>query len=164
MNSQVHVRIDNRLLHGQVVQFWIGHLCIKHLVVADDEIAANESMPVIYRMALPDEVELSVVKLEALEETLNRNPMENTMVLLRDVAHAGTVVKLTAPIECIVLGNIHATSERTRITDSVYLSDEEVSDLFALRRHNVRIEIQTFPGEVLRLEDDGKGGQRWLRP
>ena len=44
MEDRIHVRVDNRLLHGQVVQFWIGHLEIAHLIVADDEVARTEAM------------------------------------------------------------------------------------------------------------------------
>lgn len=164
MMSNVHIRIDNRLLHGQVVQFWIGHLSIGHLVVADDETAQNESMPIIYRMALPDTVKLTVIPISRLEETLAKTPITETMVLLRDVEHATHVVSLSAKIQCVVLGNIHSLDSRSRVTDSVYLSDAEIESLAELNKHNIEVEIQTFPGEILRLVSDGLGGHRWLRP
>jgi len=162
--NKVHVRIDNRLLHGQVVQFWIGHLGISHLVIADDETSENESMPIIYRMALPDNVELTIVPISELAAPLDKTKPSQTMVLIRDVDGARQVLKCRVPIECIVLGNIHSSQERTRVTDSVYLSEQEIESLVELKKRDIDIQIQTFPGEVLRLVVDEQGGQSWLRP
>lgn len=163
-STKVHVRIDNRLLHGQVVQFWIGHLGITHLLIADDETSENELMPTIYRMALPDDVELTIVPLGELADALDRVGPKQTMVLIRDVEEAGRVLECRIPINRIVLGNIHAKEERMRITDSVYLSEHEIQSLSKLTKQNINVEIQTFPGEVLRLNLDDKGGLSWQRP
>ena len=163
-SNKVHVRIDNRLLHGQIVQFWIGHLGITHILIADDETSENESMPIIYRMALPEEVRLTIVPIDDLADALDRFESQRTMVLIRDVEDAKRVLECRAPVNSIVLGNIHSKEERTRITDSVYLSEQEIKSLIELQTHNIDIEIQTFPGEVLRLKVDEKGGLSWLRP
>ena len=163
-NSKVHVRIDNRLLHGQVVQFWIGHLGISRMVIADDETAKNDSMPIIYRMALPESVALTIIPIDELPQALDNVEPAQTMVLIKDVDEAHQVLKCRVPIESIVLGNIHSREERVRITDSVYLSEREIQSLVDLKKREIEIQIQTFPGEVLRLVVDEQGGHSWLRP
>jgi hypothetical protein len=49
-----------------------------------------------------------------------------------------------------------------RITDSVYLSEDEVKNLTSLTGQ-IKIEIQTFPGVTLRLTVDDKGEARWVK-
>ncbi|MDJ0761519.1 MAG: PTS sugar transporter subunit IIB [Myxococcota bacterium] len=164
MSRDVHVRIDNRLLHGQVVQFWLGYLDIAHLIVANDDVAKNNAMSTIYRLALPETVTLTVIPVQELADTLDASKPLSTMVLLRDVIDTSEILNCRIPIPRITIGNIHDAPGRKRITDSVYLSAEEMTSLSALRDHNIRVEIQTFPGEILRLGTDKKGGLRWSRP
>ena len=164
MGGQVHLRVDNRLLHGQVVQFWIGHLEVADLIIADDEVACNAAMPTIYRMALPEAVGLKVITVPELKAELDQIGPLTTLVLMRDIRDVLRAIETGVVIRQITLGNVHATAERNRVTDSVYLSEKETEELFTLRREGIKVEIQTFPGEILRLADDNKGETRWLRP
>ena len=162
MNEHVHIRIDNRLLHGQVVQFWIPHLGIEQLIVADDEVANNDSMQEIYRMALPSIVTLKVVQVEDLRPELEGNQV-HALLLIRDIPNAYKIWKNGVHFKRLTLGNVHASPERKRLTDAVYLSETELSVLKEMHQAGVEIEIQTFPGEVLRFKPDGKGGVGWVK-
>jgi mannose/fructose/N-acetylgalactosamine-specific phosphotransferase system component IIB len=162
MKSAFHVRVDNRLLHGQVVQFWIPHLGVENLIVADDEVASSDSLQTIYRMALPKMVALDVVRVKELKSVLEHLPPLSNMVLIRSVASIASVVNAGADISAITIGNVHAAPFRTRVTDAVYLSDEETEILCRMTEQGIRIEIQTFPGEVLRFQRVSGGG-RWSR-
>ncbi len=162
-NGQVYVRIDNRLLHGQVVQYWLGHLEITHLIVADDVVAGTESMSVIYRMALPESVELTVVPVHRLPSVIAQAEPSSILVLMRDTCDVDEAMQCGLEIDRITLGNIHTAKDRTRVTDSVYLSTEQVDGLVRLLRQGIEVDIQTFPGEVLRLQIDPEGKTHWAR-
>ena len=162
MKPRFHVRIDNRLLHGQVVQFWIPHLGVENLVVADDEVAASDSMQTIYRMALPSVVDLKVVRVDALKAELETLPSLSNLVLIRTIEEIASVVRAGAKLQGITIGNVHAAPFRNRITDAVYLSDAETELLCWMSDRGIRIEIQTFPGEVLRFYREAGGG-KWSR-
>ena len=162
MKRPFHVRIDNRLLHGQVVQFWIPHLGVENLIVADDEIAENESMQTIYRMALPTLVDLKVIKVAALKPELDKLPPLSNMVLIRGIQQLQSVMNDDAKIPRVTIGNIHAAPFRTRITDAVYISEEETDILCWMANQGVDVEIQTFPGDVLKFVT-GAGGGEWSR-
>jgi mannose/fructose/N-acetylgalactosamine-specific phosphotransferase system component IIB len=166
MSGPLHVRVDNRLLHGQVVQFWIPHLGIDRLIVADDDVAKNEAMPMIYRLAVPESVELTVIPVVQLAAELETVNLDNSTVLtlLRDVYDVTRAQMSGTIFKRLTLGNVHASPDRTRVTDSVYLSEEELAALERLKRGGVAVEIQTFPGEVLRLAANPEGGVSWSRP
>jgi mannose/fructose/N-acetylgalactosamine-specific phosphotransferase system component IIB len=161
MKVPFHVRVDNRLLHGQVVQFWIPHLGIEHLIVADDDIKSNSAMQAIYRMALPRIVDLTVVGVDELGEGLPPAGKTPTMLLIKTIANAEKILSMGISIPRLTIGNVHASPERERVTDAVYLSEAEVLSLAAMSQTGMAIEIQTFPGEVRRFLSPEKGGPGW---
>jgi PTS system mannose-specific IIB component len=163
MGETLHIRVDNRLLHGQVVQFWLGHLGVDHLVVGDDDVASNEAMPTIYRMALPETVGLTVTTVVGLPAELERIGGKRALLLLKDVAALMRAIECGVELDRVTLGNVHAAPERERVTDSVYLSPGETADLATLEERGIEVEIQTFPGEVLRLVAAEGGGVRWSK-
>ena len=57
------IRIDDRLIHGQVVEGWVPHLKAKHVVVASDDAAGDETAFALMRMALPERIHLAVLTL-----------------------------------------------------------------------------------------------------
>ena len=163
MNDELHLRIDNRLLHGQVVQYWLNHLEISHLVVADDTVAQNQSMSVIYRMALPENIQLSIIpihRLPAQIAALNSSP---SMILVKDVYDLAQSMMCGAEFKRVTLGNVHSAPDRSRVTDSVYLSKEEEETLARMQSSGVEVEIQTFPGEVMHLDVDQEGEVHWSK-
>ena len=163
MADSIHVRIDNRLLHGQVVQYWIPFLEVERLIIADDEAANNPAMSAVYRLAVPGPVDLSVVPVSALAREVRSCKASTTLILISDVSDAARAQMNDLTFDRMVLGNVHATPDRKRITDSVYLSREEIDSLMQFRLNGGRVEIQTFPGERLHLEIDDNGDPKWSK-
>lgn len=62
----VHMRIDNRLIHGQVTVSWVGHLDASHLIVTNDEVAADE----MQRMILPQAARGVKTSVLSVQDTL----------------------------------------------------------------------------------------------
>jgi PTS system mannose-specific IIB component len=163
MRKGVHVRIDNRLLHGQVVQFWIPSLDVQRLVIADAATAADPTLVSLYRMVMPKNVALDVVAPAGLEQALAGGAATSTLVLLANIADVVAASRAGFVFDRLTIGNVHAAALRSRITDSVHLSDEELRDLLELRRGGAAIDIQSFPGEQFRLELDDRGGPVWVQ-
>jgi PTS system mannose-specific IIB component len=163
MKTHKHLRVDNRLLHGQVVQFWIPHLGIQRLIIADDGVANDPSLQIIYRMALPEVVELTLIPVNCLMSELEKQSVQETLVLVKDIASAKSILKNCDQLRCITLGNIHSSPERDRVTDSIYLSKDEYNSLVELKRLGFLIKIETFPGDVLRLEVNNGGDTKWVK-
>jgi mannose/fructose/N-acetylgalactosamine-specific phosphotransferase system component IIB len=163
MKRPVRIRVDNRLLHGQVVQFWIPFLGVQRLLVADDAVAANPAMLAVYRLAAPRNVEVAVTPIASLCAQSERLPDAPTLFLVSDVSDAARALECGFHFDELMIGNVHATPKRHRITDAVYLSGDEERDLLAMTRRGVAVGIQTFPGDTLRLDDDGTGGPRWSK-
>ena len=163
MTRDTHVRIDSRLLHGQVIQFWIPSLEVRRLVIADEATAADRTLVSLYRLVMPKDVALDVVAPEGLEKALAGRGEASTLVLLGNVADAVSARRGGFTFDRLTIGNVSASESRSRITDSVYLSEEEIRSLLELKREGAVVDIQSFPGEQFRLELDDRGGPVWVR-
>jgi mannose/fructose/N-acetylgalactosamine-specific phosphotransferase system component IIB len=120
-------------------------------------------MSIIYRMALPDKVDLSIIPVHRLPATMSKFNSSPSMILVKDVYDLAQGIMCGAHFDRITLGNIHSAPDRSRVTDSVYLSKEEVETLVRLQQRGVQVEIQTFPGEIVHLAVAPEGEVSWSK-
>jgi PTS system mannose-specific IIB component len=143
----VLTRIDNRLLHGQVLEAWVPFLRATRVVIADDAVAHDALAQAALALAVPPGLGLQV---SAMGETdfaaLARHP-ERTLVLVRDVKDAVEAVRLGLPYGMLNLGNVHADRERKAVSRSVYLSDLEQQQLKTLVASGMQVQVQAVPAE-----------------
>lgn len=159
-----YVRIDNRLLHGQVVQFWIPFLKVDHLVIADDIASGTSAMVSVYRMAVPKRIKLSVVKVSMLQSLMRaEDASSKTLIVLSDIFDLARAFMSGFECSCITLGNVHSASGRERITDAVFLTQEEIVALVTYLKSGKRVEIQTFPGDTVSLRYSSDKGASWVK-
>ena len=57
-------RIDDRLIHGQVITAWIAYADAKTIIVADDKAAGDEFTQSLLKMATPDSIQLKIMRVE----------------------------------------------------------------------------------------------------
>ena len=62
------MRVDDRLVHGQVTQGWGNHLHPDRLVIANDRVAADEWERSLYEASVPESMQVSVVRLDEVAE------------------------------------------------------------------------------------------------
>lgn len=144
----VLARVDNRLVHGQILSAWLPRLAADALLVLDDEAARNTLVRSAMEIAIPPELQFEVAPVAQANHALGRIPAASrTVVLLRDVNDAIRAIDDGLPIRSLNLGNVHHSHERHPVTASVYLSVDELEALSELVRNGVDVELRTLPGE-----------------
>ena len=79
-------RIDDRLIHGQIITAWLAYADAKQIVVADDKAAKDSFQQTLLKMATPDNVQLKIMTLsEAREAIENDSDNTKTLFLARDL-------------------------------------------------------------------------------
>lgn len=63
-----YLRIDDRLIHGQIVTAWCGHLKINEIIAIDDALAANKTLQSIMLMGIPKQYKSHVVTMAEAKE------------------------------------------------------------------------------------------------
>lgn len=146
----VLVRVDNRLLHGQVLETWVPKLGVEEVVVADDEAAASDLARAAMTLCVPPELPARIVPLGAVDWPALAASPARVLVLLRDVpalarAHAaGLAPGLAARVN---VGNVHFGAGRRPVTPSVFLSEAELGALRGIAAAGFELEARAIPSE-----------------
>jgi mannose/fructose/N-acetylgalactosamine-specific phosphotransferase system component IIB len=149
-------RIDDRLIHGQVVLGWGRPLNVGFIVLVDDEVAASDWEQELYRMGVPPEIDVFFVT--ALDAAIRlddwRTDARSGIVLTGDIDTMRRLIDAACGIGEVNLGGVHYRADRVQRLRYVYLSPEEERTLRALAARGVRITAQDVPAaRPLPLED-----------
>jgi mannose/fructose/N-acetylgalactosamine-specific phosphotransferase system component IIB len=145
----VHARIDNRLVHGQILSAWVPALRADALVVLDDAAFQSELVRSAMEIAIPPGVTFDVAPVAKAAEALARLPKSaKAVVLVRDVADAARIDASKAGIERWTLGNVHHAAGRRPLSQAVFLSEGELSELERLAANGVGVELKTLPRDA----------------
>ena len=144
-------RIDNRLIHGQVGLRWVGTLGCNLIVLADDIVAVDPVQQSIMKISA-DYYEIGI-RFFTVEKTIevinNASPSQKIFIVVRDPQSARKLIDNGVPIEKLCVGNIHKGpgKKQTRVP-FVYLDDQDLEDLRAIRKKGVEVFIQILPGDL----------------
>ena len=147
--SLVLVRIDCRLIHGQVLETWVPHVRSDCVLVADDQLAVNELQKMILSMSVPSTIHVEIDTVETLVRKLLANDWEERRVLLlfSDCQGARRAFSMGLHYTSINLGNVHFEEGCRQVTPSVALSRNDLTCLKELSGSGVQVEIRAVPNE-----------------
>ncbi|HXX29713.1 MAG TPA: PTS sugar transporter subunit IIB [Myxococcaceae bacterium] len=141
------IRIDNRLIHGQVVEAWLPVLKVGRVVVADDEASDSPLMRAAMGLAVPPGIEVDIARLDDVPFARLAQDAVRTLVLLRDLPALLRAKGRGLPVRQLNLGNIHHGPGRRQVTASVYLTADELEQLRQLEAVGVELEGRGVPTE-----------------
>lgn len=144
------VRIDNRLVHGQVGVTWTSSLGANLLVVVDDE-AANQ--PVQQQlMTMTAESSGVGIRFFTIEKTINviakAAPSQKIFIVCKTPETVKKLVDGGVPIEKVNVGNMHFSEGKRAITKKVYVDDKDLENLKYIKSKGVEVYIQDTPGDI----------------
>jgi mannose/fructose/N-acetylgalactosamine-specific phosphotransferase system component IIB len=156
-------RIDDRLIHGQVVVGWGQPHNIRFLVLVDDLVASSDWEKELYRMAVPPEMEIYFADVESAVRDHARyagDPRPGILIT-GDIASMLRLVKGVKAIGSVNLGGIHHRAGRAEKVRYVFLTPDEEDQLRALESSGVEVTAQDVPSARARplsevLEGDSK--------
>jgi PTS system mannose-specific IIB component/fructoselysine and glucoselysine-specific PTS system IIB component len=140
-------RIDDRLIHGQVVVGWGQPLDLSFIVLVDDEVACSDWEQELYRMGVPPEMEVYFDSVATAAEHLPsyRADDRRGLLLTGDIATMQRLIEVAGSIRTVNLGGIHHRTGRTQRLRYVFLTADEESQLRALRAGGVEVTAQDVP-------------------
>lgn len=149
MKGFVNIRIDDRLIHGQVATRWSTGLRANRIMVIDDEVASDEVQKSILRMAAPAGISTSIINEEKAINNIKAGKYENQRVLLvvkrpkvlLDLINAGL------PIDQINVGNMSNRDNTVQVKKSVSLTSDERHDIEEIIAKGVKVTAQMVPDD-----------------
>lgn len=140
-------RIDDRLIHGQVVVGWGQPLDCAFIVLVDDEVRSSEWEQDLYRMGVPPHIEVVFASVEEAAERLPAWDADSRVgiVLVGDIDTAAALVGRTDRVKHFNVGGVHHRAGRTERLRFVYLTDAEAAKLRQLAAAGVEVTAQDVP-------------------
>jgi len=147
------VRIDDRLIHGQVVLGWARALKPDRIVVANDRVAGNQWERKFYTSSVPTHIKVSFLDLEETSRQLLNNlfKTELVMILFESVKDVHTVIESGVTLEKINVGGLHYRKGAVELLPFVFLTDEDRTYLRELVKKSVTLTAQDIPGNNPRV-------------
>lgn len=143
-------RVDDRLVHGQVVEGWVPHLKAEELAVVSDEISGDEMRRAIMRFATPEGVDLKIMTVAEASAYLPeaaRSPRK-VLLLLPGLAEALALSGNGLPIPSLNIGGMHySAGKNLSIGKAIFLNDEDCAALRALSASGIKIEGRGVPSD-----------------
>jgi PTS system mannose-specific IIB component len=141
------IRIDDRLIHGQLVEGWVNYLKATCILVADDAVASNPRQRSIMELSVPQGLQVFI---GSVEEVCGRSRAAG-----QDAGHAIVVFSnpvdvlraLEAGMECraVNIGGMHYVPGKRKLLDVLAVNDADLEALRAISGRGVKIVIQTVP-------------------
>lgn len=144
------VRIDSRLIHGQVVTKWLKQTGADEILIIDDSLAKDEFMLSIYKMAAPSDTPVDVRSVEDITNDWKNGELEGKkiFVLLKDVDTAYRVHQNEFPLEKIQIGGLGAGPNKKKVYGPIYFDDQDVTMLSEMAEDGIEVTLQQVPEEA----------------
>ncbi|MDO5695300.1 MAG: PTS sugar transporter subunit IIB [Eubacteriales bacterium] len=140
-------RIDDRLIHGQIVTAWLQYADANQIVVVDDDAAKNAMRQQLLRMATPKDILLQVLTIEEGKKRLKDDSTDNTLLLVGNASTALALVDKIENLNSINVGNQNMKKGKQKILDNFWLFQEDIEAFQALKKKGIRCEFRTVPND-----------------
>ncbi len=145
MSFALH-RIDDRLIHGQVLVAWGSLLDPRRMWVVDDAVAASPWEKALFMDAAPGvEVQVLTVAEATAAHGVEAVAPGGTFLIVRDLATARRLHEAGVRVPAWNLGGLHYAPGKTKVNEYVYLDDADRHDARALLAAGVALDVQDVP-------------------
>jgi mannose/fructose/N-acetylgalactosamine-specific phosphotransferase system component IIB len=144
------VRVDSRLVPGQILEAWVPFIKAKCIMVVDDNSASDFFCETVIRMAVPSEIEVNICSVEdfAANYLYAHGSGKKTIVLFSNIADALKAYQEGFHFEKLNIGNIHHEDYKVCCAPSVFLCEPDIQDILRLLEDKgVTIELKRVPRE-----------------
>lgn len=155
MDNRIWVRVDNRLIHGQVIETWVPYSKVDTLVVVNDELAVNGMRQDIMRMAVPCGIQLFFSTIGQLAGNLTEYVHQGSrafFLLFANCQDARLAYEKGISFRMLNIGNLHYAPGKHQICDHIALSKEDIACLGFFSRKGVELDFRCIPSKKIQVK------------
>ena len=143
-------RIDERLIHGQVLASWAKRLQVREILVIDDQLAHDPFAETVLTMALPSNIILKIFDIATgsayIQKEMDQTP-PNTILLVKAPEVIQQLWNLGYHPDSVNIGGMSAGPSRKHLCRGLYATDSEISIFQELENNGTAIYVQVVYGE-----------------
>ena len=148
-------RIDDRLIHGQVVTTWVKQHGIEQIIIVNDAIAKDQVQATVMQLAGPAGVKVVLLTVNDFIEAFNTNPIKRSTMLI--YANPQDVLKSVAggvQIPFLNLGGMKFVAGKIQLTKAVSMDDNDKETFRKIMERGLKVHIQMVPTDKDVLLED----------
>jgi mannose/fructose/N-acetylgalactosamine-specific phosphotransferase system component IIB len=145
----VLVRVDERLVHGQVLEGWVPSTRAEQLIVANDDLLLDEARRMLIQWSVPYTVELVLDGVEQIARRLinNGSPALRKMIIVESPVDALRLKRAGVSFDRLNVGNFASREPTVSLSESVLVGGEQLQALINIIEAGVRVSVQRVPYE-----------------
>lgn len=145
------VRIDDRLIHGQVVMAWTKAVAVKRIVVISDKVAADAIRKMLLETVAPPGIKVSVLAVKEGIAKLTDGSFDgqNLMLLFTDPTDVLAVKSGGVAITTVNIGGMSFAQGKKQITKAVSVDEADITAFKELSKLGVSLQIQVVPSDSM---------------
>ena len=144
----VFVRIDDRLIHGQVMTAWLKtYTNVKHILVVDDFTAKDPFMTTMFELLIPKGITIEIKSVQDAITVVKNGLSKPTMLIAKNPAAIRDLIEGGVDIDKFNIGGMGMSGKRYKFYRNISADDEERQILRDLNAKGVKIEIQIIPAQ-----------------
>lgn len=140
----IFARVDDRLIHGQIVQAWLPELNVDEVLIPcpkESEARLNRGL---LRLSLPYEYELTILDSPAAARRANESN-RRIFLLMGSLKEAADLIKDGLQIKSLNIGGMHFKDGAQKLAENVFLDNDDKRFLKLIRDLGIRIETRAVP-------------------
>lgn len=143
------VRIDDRLIHGQVVEGWLPTLKVARVCVISDAAAADPIQRSLMELSLPESVALDIMTVAAAASRLKgyAGAADRVLVLAPGPQEILALHEAGVPFDSVNVGGLHYAAGTVQLGKALFLNETDMRALDSLAARGVRVEGRAVPSE-----------------
>ncbi|HCB1497538.1 TPA: PTS sugar transporter subunit IIB [Klebsiella michiganensis] len=147
------LRVDHRLLHGQVAFSWTQYVGADCILIANDNVPEDELRKTTIKLAKPPSVKLVIKNINDSIEAIKSGVTDkyNLFIVVESVDDAWRITNAVGNIKSINLGGIKAKEGSQNISKAINLLPKEIEQLQQLVGNGVEVEIRQVPNDRKQL-------------
>jgi mannose/fructose/N-acetylgalactosamine-specific phosphotransferase system component IIB len=143
----VHVRMDNRLIHGQILVSWNSALKLDHIIVCNDQVASDPLQIAVLKAVAPEGIKVSI---KSIKDTVAyclapETQHEKIFILAKYPEDGWGLVQNGLDIKVLNLGNQAYVRNSKKISNTVFLTETGVKDLKKIHEAGIKITCRMLP-------------------
>lgn len=144
---QIIFRIDDRLIHGQVLEGWVHNLGLTKIIIVSDRICNDENLIQILEFSVPKRIKVEFFNICEMSEKIKESYLEkeDVIVLFEKPADVLSLLDYGVVIRSINVGCMHFTGYNVRVEKSVALSDDDIQDFKDISAMGTEVECRSLP-------------------
>ncbi len=144
------IRIDDRLIHGQVIQGWVRHQKIQKIFVCNDEVAGDEMRKTLMEIAVPANLKIAILSIDKVVKAAQEVQFtkERTLFLFSNPRDLVKFVDSGIMVKSVNIGAMHFSSGKRHILETVSVDEDDVLAFQELAKRGIELEVRAVPTDV----------------